>query len=48
MTCFNYFSLALLVLIVAMGRNKLLCSSMNLIETLDNPTIFCSISGDND
>ena len=41
----NFLPTAMLVLIAAVDRNTLLCSSINLIEAINSPTVFCSISG---
>ena len=32
-------------MISAIDRNKLFCSSISLLDTLDNPTPYCIISG---
>ena len=37
--------LALIVVILAIDRNKLMCSSISLLDTLNNPTPYCTISG---
>ena len=37
--------IALLVIIISIDRNGLLCSSRSLIDSLNNPTLFCTLSG---
>ena len=32
-------------IIISIDRNGLLCSSINLIDSLNNPTPFCTLSG---
>ena len=36
---------ALIVIIGATDRSRLYCSSPSLLETLDNPTPFCKLTG---
>ena len=36
---------AILVIIISIDRNGLLCSSTSLIDSLNNPTPFCTLSG---
>ena len=38
-------NIALLVIIISIDRNHLLCSSTNLIDSFNNPTPFCTLSG---
>ncbi|XP_019850447.1 PREDICTED: uncharacterized protein LOC109581108 isoform X4 [Amphimedon queenslandica] len=37
--------LASIIIITAAGRDYLYCSSVSLLETLDNPTLFCKYGG---
>ena len=37
--------IAILVIIVSIDRNSLLCSSTSLIDSINNPTPFCTLSG---
>ena len=44
----NYFLItyiALLVIIISIDRNGLLCSSKGLVDSLNSPTPFCTLSG---
>lgn len=41
----DYFIAALIVIIAAVDRTNLLCSSTSLIESYNNPSVFCVVSG---
>ena len=47
MSYFKHFltSTAILFLIPYIDRNGLLCSSVSVIDSVNNPTLFCTISG---
>ena len=34
-----------MVIVISIDRNNLLCSSTSLIDSLNNPTPFCTLSG---
>ena len=34
-----------MVIVISIDRNGLLCSSTSLIDSLNNPTPFCTLSG---
>ena len=38
--------LEIVLIITAIDRNGLYCSSVSLLETLENPTPFCKFSGE--
>ena len=40
-----YLYIAILLLIVIIGRVSLLCSSVSLLDSLNTPTAFCTLSG---
>lgn len=42
----SIYVVALLVIITACDRNGLYCSSVSLLNTLDNPTTFCTLTGE--
>ena len=42
---FFFLYIALLVITVSIDRNGLFCSSTSLIDSLNNPTPFCILSG---